>query len=66
MSLWCTQFGWQNTWSQTPSVPATLGLNVQMDGDRKMLQNCSKLHLNTATMPTLCCERKCPPAPAMN
>ena len=25
--------------SQTPGVPATLGLNVQMDGGRKMLQN---------------------------
>ena len=28
--------------SQTPGVPATLGLKVQMDGGRKMLQNCSK------------------------
>ena len=36
--------------SQTPGVPATLDLNVQMDGGRKMLQNCSKItppqHLN--------------------
>ena len=31
---------WQG--SQTRGVPATLGLNVQMDGGRKMLQNCSK------------------------
>ena len=31
--------------SQTPGVPATLGLNAQMDGGRKMLQNCSKLPL---------------------
>ena len=36
--------------SQTPGVPAALGLNVQMDGGRKMLQNCSKLPLIAATM----------------
>ena len=29
--------------SQTPGVPATLGLNVQTDGGRKMLRNCSKI-----------------------
>ena len=52
--------------SQTPGVPATPSLNVQMDGGRKMLQNCSKLPLIAATMPTIYCERKCPPPPAMN
>ena len=36
-------WGGRTLGSQTPSVPATLGLNVQMDGGRNMLQNCSKL-----------------------
>ena len=45
---------------QTPGVPATLGLNVQMDGGRKMLQNCSKLPLNAATMPTPLLRTKMP------
>ena len=45
-------WGGRTPGSQTPGVSATLGLNVQMDGVRKMLQNCSKLPLNDATMPT--------------
>ena len=47
-------WGGRTPGSQTPGVPATLGLNVQMDGGRKMLQNCSKntppQHLNITTM----------------
>ena len=35
----CTKLAWQNTWESDSGVPATLGLNVQMDGGRKMLQN---------------------------
>ena len=46
-------WGGRTPGSQTPDVPATLGLNVQMVGGRKMLQNCSKLPLIAATMPTL-------------
>ena len=45
-------WGGRTPGSQTPGVPATLGLNVQMDGGRKMLQNCSKLPLIEATMAT--------------
>ena len=61
--------------SQTPGVPATLGLNVQMDGGRKMLQNCSKLPLIAAAMSSMhscnCAylslwRLKCPLTPAMN
>ena len=58
--------------SQTPGVPATLGLNVQMDGGRKMLQNCSKLPITAAKTATaesrvpIYCELECPPAPVMN
>ena len=36
-------WGGRTPGSQTPGVPATLGLNVQKDGGRKMLQTCSKL-----------------------
>ena len=43
-------WGGRTPGSQTPGVTATLGLNVQMDGGRKMPQNCSKLPLNAATM----------------
>ena len=62
MLQWCVSpyhctdapsWGGRTPGSQTPGVPATLGLNVQMDGGRKMLQNCGKLPLIAATMPTL-------------
>ena len=38
-----TYRGGRSPGSQTPGDTATLGLNVQMDGGRKMLQNCSEL-----------------------
>ena len=41
--------------SQTPGVPATLGLNVHADGERKMPQNCSKLPLIAATTHSCSC-----------
>ena len=52
-SVGAPKWGGRTPGSQTPGVPATLGLNVQMDGGRKMLQNCSKLLLITATMLTM-------------
>ena len=39
---YATNSGGRTSGSLTPGVPATLGLNVQEDGSRKMLQNCSK------------------------
>ena len=68
-------WGGRTPGSQTPGVSATLGLNVQMDGGRKMLQNCSKLPFIAAKKPTMhscnCADLslwrlKCPLTPAMN
>ena len=42
-SLGAPNWGGRTPGSQTPGVPAALRLNVQMDGGRKRLQNCSKL-----------------------
>ena len=42
-SVGAPNWGGRTPGSQTPGVPATLGLNVQMDGGRKMLQNCNKI-----------------------
>ena len=42
-------WGGKTPGSQTPGVPATLGLNVQKDGGRRMLQTCSNLLLIAAT-----------------
>ena len=42
-------WGGRTPGSQTPGVNDTLGLNVQKDGGRKMLQTCSKLPLIAAT-----------------
>ena len=65
-SVGAPNWGGRTPGSQTPDVPTTLGLNVQMDGGGKMLQNSSKLPLIAAKKPTMhnC---NCPPqTPAMN
>ena len=38
----CTKFRWQNTWESDSRCPRHLGLDVQVDGGRKMLHFCSK------------------------
>ena len=41
-----TNQGGRTPGSQIPDVPATLGLNVQLDGVRKMLHFCSRKYVH--------------------